>query len=190
MPDAAPPPLTDAEGHALLVRARAAILDALRGDQAAPPDPDTGALASLRALFVTLRSEGRLRGCIGLLRPLEPLGQAVRTCARAAAFEDPRFAPLVSHEADGLTLEVSVLGPRSRLDSPETLRLGDEGLVVTSGGRSGLLLPQVAMEQGWDAREFLAQACRKAGLPPDAWREGARVEKFAAQVFREEPAGR
>lgn len=187
--DAPPPPLTEAEGRALLERARAAILDALRGHAAGPAGADTGALTTFRAIFVTLRSEGRLRGCIGLLRPSEPLGQAIRTCARAAAFDDPRFAPLEAHEAAGLALEVSVLGPRSPLDAPEALRLGDEGLVVTHGGRSGLLLPQVAIEQGWDAREFLAQACRKAGLAPDAWREGARVERFSAQVFREEPAG-
>ncbi|HUD71688.1 MAG TPA: AmmeMemoRadiSam system protein A [Dongiaceae bacterium] len=180
-----PPPLTEAEGRALLQTARAAILAVLGerpgGTPAAPPQ----GLEARHPVFVTLHVAGRLRGCIGTLSGTEPLRTAVADCARAAAFEDPRFAPLGKGEVQELTLEISVLGPRRPLADPAALRLGEEGLVVTSGGRSGLLLPQVATEQGWDVVEFLEATCRKAGLPLTAWRDGARVERFAAQVFRE-----
>lgn len=183
--DAAPAPLTEAEGRALLSAARAAILATLGQE---PPE-GTGAtspeLEARHPVFVTLHVVGRLRGCIGILAATEPLGRTVAECARAAAFEDPRFTPLRAEEIPTLTLEVSILGPRRPLADPGSLRLGEEGLVVTSGSRSGLLLPQVAVEQGWGAVEFLEAACRKAGLPRTAWRDGARVERFAAQVFRE-----
>jgi AmmeMemoRadiSam system protein A len=185
--DLAPPPLSEAEGRALLAIARSAILGSLgRAESGVPPAGFDGPSAP-QPVFVTLHVAGRLRGCIGVLQATEPLARAVASCARAAAFEDPRFAPLAAAEIQTLRLEVSVLGPRRPLDDPGTLRLGDEGLVVTSEGRSGLLLPQVATEHGWGAPEFLEAACLKAGLPPGAWREGARVEAFPAQVFSEPP---
>ena len=183
--DAAPAPLTEAEGRALLSAARAAILAALGQETPGAMEAAPVEVEARRPVFVTLHVAGRLRGCIGILAATEPLGRTVAECARAAAFEDPRFTPLRAEEIPTLTLEVSVLGPRRPLGAPESLRLGDEGLVVTSGDRSGLLLPQVAVEQGWGAVEFLEGACRKAGLPRTAWRDGARVERFAAQVFRE-----
>ncbi|HKQ98757.1 MAG TPA: AmmeMemoRadiSam system protein A [Candidatus Polarisedimenticolia bacterium] len=180
-----PPPLTAADGRALLAVARGAILEALGQAAAAAPDPSAG--REIHPVFVTVRVGGRLRGCIGRLDPETPLSRSVATCARAAAFEDPRFEPIGAGDLPGLTIEMSVLGPRRPLADLHGLRLGEEGLLVTSGGRSGLLLPQVAIEQGWDALEFLEQTCRKAGLARSAWREGARVEAFPAQVFREEP---
>jgi AmmeMemoRadiSam system protein A len=183
--DDAPPPLTEAEGHALLLRARAAILAALGEPTGVTPEAALPGLDARHPVFVTLHVAGRLRGCIGTLSGTEPLRTAVVEYALAAAFEDPRFAPLGSGELRDLTLEVSVLGPRRPLVDPGALRLGEEGLVVTSGGRSGLLLPQVATEQGWDVAAFLEATCQKAGLPRTAWRDGARIERFAAQVFRE-----
>ena len=183
--NSAPPPLTEAEGRALLETARGAILAALGGKPAVTPGGALPGLDARHPVFVTLHVAGRLRGCIGSLSGTEPLRTAVADCARAAAFEDPRFAPLGTGELPELTLEVSVLGPRRPLADPAALRLGEEGLVVTSGSRSGLLLPQVATEQGWDVAAFLEATCHKAGLPRTAWRDGARVERFAAQVFRE-----
>ncbi len=183
--DGAPSPLTEAEGRALLQTARATILAALGEAPAEIPGAALPGLDARHPVFVTLHVAGRLRGCIGTLAGTEPLRTAVADCARAAAFEDPRFAPLGAGELQDLTLEVSVLGPRRPLADPSALRLGEEGLVVTAGGRSGLLLPQVATEQGWDVAAFLEATCRKAGLPRTAWRDGARVERFAAQVFRE-----
>lgn len=183
--DAAPAPLTEAEGRALLSAARSAILAALGQQTPEAAGTAQAGVEARRPVFVTLHVAGRLRGCIGILAATEPLGRTVAECARAAAFEDPRFPPLRAEEIPALTLEVSVLGPRRLLADPASLRLGEEGLVVTSGARSGLLLPQVALEQGWGAVEFLEGTCRKAGLPRTAWRDGARVERFAAQVFRE-----
>lgn len=181
----APPPLSAAEGRALLAVARSAILDALGQAPPGGAAPDLRAGREIRPVFVTVRVGGNLRGCIGRLDPGEPLAASVAICARAAAFEDPRFEPIGAGDLPGLSLEISVLGERRSLDDPQGLRLGEEGLVVTSGGRSGLLLPQVATEQGWDAARFLEETCRKAGLERTAWRQGARVEAFPAQVFSE-----
>jgi len=103
----------------------------------------------------------------------------------SAAQEDPRFQPVRAAELDGLDVEVSVLGPLERIDpnDPATIVIGTHGLVVEQGARRGLLLPQVAIEWRWGREQFLAQTCIKAGLPADAWRRGATVYRFAADVF-------
>lgn len=151
-----------------------------------------------RGVFVTLRThpEGRLRGCIGFPLPVFPLGRAIRLAAAAAAAEDPRFPPVAVHELAHLTVEVSVLtvpeplGGTTAAGRRAALRVGTDGLIVEAGGRSGLLLPQVATEQGWDARQFLGAACEKAGLRPSAWESPAtRVLSFRATVFREARPG-
>lgn len=107
--------------------------------------------------------------------------------AVSAAREDPRFEPLRESELEGLEVEVSVLGPLERIDpaDPDAIEIGRHGLVVERGHRRGLLLPQVATEWGWNREKFLAQACVKAGLSPDAWHHGAAVYRFAAIVFGE-----
>jgi AmmeMemoRadiSam system protein A len=139
-------------------------------------------LAELRGVFTTLYLEGRLRGCVGYPSAILPLYRATVETARAAAFEDPRFAPLTRAEANEIQISLSVLS-RLRPITPEEIQIGRHGLVISEGPRRGLLLPQVPAEHGWDRTTFLEQTCLKAGLPPDAWRRGASIEGFTAEVF-------
>lgn len=153
-----------------------------------PPDPPFSELPAPlqepRGAFVTLKRHGRLRGCIGQIEARWPLAQTVSLMALAAAFQDPRFPPVTPDEWDDLELEISVLSPLVKLDDPAQVRVGTHGLYVRKGSRGGLLLPQVAVEQGWDRETFLRQACRKAGLPPDAWRDAdTELFVFTADVF-------
>jgi AmmeMemoRadiSam system protein A len=181
------PPLGEDERRALLHLARGAIVARL--ENLSPPDwpRDLPRLVRPQAAFVTLRTGSELRGCIGSLDPHAALADNVIRCAAAAATEDSRFAPLEASEAAGLRIEISVLGPLAKVRAPlEEIVPGRHGLVIASGSRRGLLLPQVAAEQGWDARTFLGETCRKAGLPPDAWERGATVQAFEAEVFGEE----
>jgi AmmeMemoRadiSam system protein A len=139
-----------------------------------------------RALFVTLRRDGRLRGCIGTLAPEGDLPRMVGKFALRAALEDPRFPPLSPAELPECVFEISVLTAPRPLERPEDVRVGGDGLIVEADGRSGLLLPQVATEWGFDREAFLAETCRKAGLPYDAWQKpGTRVWVFQAEVFGE-----
>src|SRR5947207_619046 len=122
------------------------------------------------------------------IRTLEcrrPLGAEVARVAQSAAKEDPRFEPLRASELEGLEVEVSVLGPLEPIDpfDERAFEIGRHGLMVERGWRRGLLLPQVATEWGWDLVTFLSQTCVKAGLPPDAWRNGASVYRFTGAVF-------
>ncbi|MCA1561090.1 MAG: AmmeMemoRadiSam system protein A [Acidobacteria bacterium] len=187
--------LSEADRHALLDLARAAIVSRARGG-ARPQVRPEGTLGAQTGAFVTLRRGEELRGCIGYLERDRPLAEVVADCAVAAASEDPRFAPVTLSEVPGLTLEVSVLGPLEPIVPPEpaAVEVGRHGLVVQLGRRRGLLLPQVAPEWGWDAEAFLSHTCSKAGLPPDAWRHGAEVFRFEAEVFSEargqDPAAR
>lgn len=137
-----------------------------------------------RGAFTTLHLEGRLRGCVGYIAALKPLIQTVAETAVSAAFYDPRFPPVTPNEAAYLKVEISVLSLPEPI-RPEQIVAGKHGLIVAYGPRRGLLLPQVAGEHGWDAETFLAQTCVKAGLPPDAWRKGATIEAFTAEVFGE-----
>ena len=138
-----------------------------------------------RGVFVTLKKRGELRGCIGFIEAVAPLGQAVVRAAVYAATEDPRFPPVAADEVAGLEFEISVLTPPREVPGPELIRVGRHGLIVTRGGQKGVLLPQVPVENGWDRETFLEQGCLKAGLPPDAWKKGAKLEVFEAVVFHE-----
>ena len=135
--------------------------------------------------FVTLTRRGQLRGCLGTLTCTLSLAEEVARCAASAAREDPRFAPVCASELAELHVEVSVLGPLEAIDprDPDTIVPGRHGLVVEQGRRRGVLLPQVAVEWRWTSEQFLAHTCRKAGLPSDAWRRGAIVYRFEAEVF-------
>jgi hypothetical protein len=141
-----------------------------------------------RGAFVTLETADQLRGCIGRPIPDQPAVEAIRAAAVGAATDDPRFQPVEGSELDSLTVEVSVLTPPVELDAvdPAGLRIGRDGLLVSRGGQRGLLLPQVPVEQSWDAETFLEETCRKAGLPRDCWQfDEIRVQRFGAQVFAE-----
>jgi len=142
-------------------------------------------LAEHRGAFTTLHLYGKLRGCIGYVFPTQSLYRTVAEAARAAAFDDPRFEPVEAAEAPELKIEISVLSPL-RPAVPEDVVVGKHGLVVQQGSRRGLLLPQVPVEWEWDRETFLAQTCLKAGLSPDAWKRGAELQVFTAEVFGEE----
>ncbi|MGZ8472355.1 MAG: AmmeMemoRadiSam system protein A [Candidatus Deferrimicrobiaceae bacterium] len=149
-----------------------------------PPSPAHPKLAAPGAAFVTLRSGGYLRGCIGYTEAHAPLYRVVQECAVAAATEDPRFPRVTKEEVADLRIEISVLTPLSPI-RPEDVTVGVHGLQIRKGANRGLLLPQVAVEHGWDRQMFLSQVCRKAGLPPDAWKEDAELYSFTAEVFGE-----
>ncbi len=169
------------ERRILLRIAHESILSSFT-DKSLPPEPASPRLVEPRGVFTTLYLQRGLRGCVGYAMPVAPLYRAVAETARAAAFEDSRFWPVTKDEAPQLEVSLSVL---SRLFTihPEDVEIGRHGLVVALGAHRGLLLPQVAIECNWDRETFLDQTCRKAGLPVDAWRKGATLEAFTAEVF-------
>jgi AmmeMemoRadiSam system protein A len=169
--------------RALLALARHAIRGALGLD--APAPAERPAFDRVLGAFVTVHVDGDLRGCIGMPEASEPLRAVVLHCARAAAFEDPRFAPIEASEIDRVSLEISVLSALAPLADLRSIEVGRHGLVIEQGWRRGLLLPQVATEHAWTATEFLRHTCRKAGLPIDAWERGAKLWTFEAVVFSE-----
>jgi AmmeMemoRadiSam system protein A len=177
--------LDAAQRKELLGIARRA-LDRYLGEGKIPSEEGArGKLAAPGAAFVTLTKNGRLRGCIGYTEAVAPLFKVVQECAVAAATEDPRFPPVSTNEIPSLRVEVSVLTPLVPI-RPEEVEVGRHGLMVARGRMRGLLLPQVPVEFGWDRETFLDQTCVKAGLPPSAWRHGATLRAFTAEVFCEE----
>jgi AmmeMemoRadiSam system protein A len=179
------PPLSEREETLLLRLARQALEDCtFQHPLPRVEEPQEEALRARCGAFVTLHQEGRLRGCIGHIEPSVPLYQTVRECAVAAALDDPRFDPVTALELPGLRIEISVLSALADV-CPEGVEVGRHGLLISRGIHRGLLLPQVATQWRWDREQFLEETCIKAGLPPDAWRRGARVQVFTAQVFSE-----
>ncbi len=183
--------LTMAEKKSLLDIARRTLERYIRTGMVPEAKPVTAKLSEKRGVFVTLHRKGELRGCIGYVEAVKPLYQAVRDMAVAASTEDPRFPPVETTELSDIDIEITVLSPLSRILDPESVTVGKHGLVVRRGGHSGLLLPQVPVEQGWNREEFLAQTCLKAGLPTDAWKDRAtELYVFTGQVFGEKVLGR
>ncbi len=177
--------LTDAERDELLGIARRAATAWLRDGRVPEESPASEKLRAPGAAFVTLTEKGRLRGCIGYTEASAPLYRTVQECAVASATEDPRFLPVTPAEIGSVRIEISVLTPLLPI-RPDEVDVGVHGLMVRRGGRRGLLLPQVPTEYGWDRETFLTQVCVKAGLPGDAWRTGADLYSFMAEVFGEE----
>lgn len=173
--------LSDGDKRTLLGLARGTVEAAARGERPPELTNPSGALLAKGAAFVTLRIAGELRGCIGHVQAVGPLWESVREMAGAAAARDSRFPPLRPEELPGLSIEISVLSPLAPI-RPEGIRVGTHGLVARRDGRAGLLLPQVALEWGWDAAEFLRRTFEKAGLPypdPDAELLAFTAERFA-----------
>ena len=170
------------ERKMLLQIAHEAILALVEGRNISFPIPSPPHLAEPRGVFTTLYSDGKLRGCVGFPVATLSLFKAIAETARAAASEDPRFAAVKLPEARTLRISISILSPLSTI-TPSDIEIGRHGLVISRGTRRGLLLPQVPVKQGWDRNTFLEQTCLKAGLPPDAWRAGAHIEVFTAEVF-------
>ena len=183
--------LDDESRKHLLRLARSAIARAIGADSGmhvghSVPSGSSLISEDLRAgAFVTLRLNGELRGCIGYPDPELPLLDVVGRCAVSAAISDPRFPAVGVDEWRDVELEISVLGPLEQVADISEVVVGLHGLVVELGRRRGLLLPQVATEWNWNVAEFASQTCLKAGLPRDAWRNGAMLFKFEAEVFGE-----
>lgn len=172
----------------LLAVARDALTSVLVRGQQFHPQSESAALLRPRACFVTLRRRdtGDLRGCRGECTAVRPLIQSVARMAVAAALDDTRFAPVSASELPLLRIEISALSAPAPI-RPEEVIVGRHGLILTAGRRAGLLLPQVPGEYGWDRAAYLDALCRKAGLPPGAWREPhATLEAFEAEVWGEE----
>lgn len=180
--------LTVEERQDFLRRARAAIAAAVKAEiRAAGGDgPQTVPYVAYRAgAFVTIKMHGQLRGCIGYPDADLPLLEVVERCAVSAARSDPRFPAVRPEECDILAIEISVLGPIEAVVEISEIEIGRHGLIAQLGHRRGLLLPQVAVEWGWNLEEFVCHTCLKAGLPRDAWRAGAKLFRFEAEVFGE-----
>ena len=172
---------TREERTTLLKLAHESILSALEHREISldPPSPH---FSEPRGAFTTIYYQGQLRGCVGYVLAVISLYRTVAETARAAAFEDTRFAPVTLAEARALEISLSILSPL-RAVQPEEVEIGVHGLVVSYGGHRGLLLPQVPVEHGWNRRTFIEQTCQKAGLPRDAWKNGATLQAFTAEVF-------
>ncbi|MEA1913255.1 MAG: AmmeMemoRadiSam system protein B [candidate division WOR-3 bacterium] len=177
--------LSIADKEKLLSIARETINEYVRNGKIPEFSIQSEALKKKSGAFVTLKEYGQLRGCIGLIRGEEPLYSAVRDMAISAATRDPRFPQLRPSEIDDIEIEISVLTPLQKVKDASEIKVGRDGLMIQKGFRSGLLLPQVPVEQGWDRETFLEQTCYKAGLPPDAWKD-AELWKFQAIVFSEQ----
>ena len=170
----------------LLKVARETVTSVVRGEQVPTYQPISEVTGECRGAFVTLRKQGQLRGCIGLIEGLNPLVETVREMAVAASLRDPRFNPVAEEELEELDIEISAMSPIRVVDDTTRIEVGRDGLIVRCAGQQGLLLPQVATEYGWDRETFLEQTCRKAGLPTDAWKaEGTEICSFRAEVFGE-----
>jgi len=172
---------TPQERAILLRLARFSIAAALAGKKISL-EPPSHHLAEPRGAFTTIYVRGELRGCVGYVSAVHSLYRTVAETARSAAFEDARFPPLCGEDMASLAVSVSILSPTYPIQ-PEEIIVGKHGLLISQHGRRGLLLPQVPVEHGWDRTTFLEQTCRKAGLPMDAWRMGATLEGFTAEVF-------
>jgi AmmeMemoRadiSam system protein A len=190
--------ITPEEKKALLEEARetiAAKLEKRQPEYSLEPSLEkaiaegSSALSKPCGAFVTLhtRVNGQLRGCIGRMIASSPLEKTVRAMALEAAFGDPRFPPLEAGELSRVVIEISALSPMERCNDPRSVKVGVHGLYLSHRGRSGVLLPQVPVEQGWNLDEYLDYICVKAGLPPGSYEApGAELYTFTAVVFGED----
>jgi AmmeMemoRadiSam system protein A len=180
------PSLSENDRQALLDLARRTIADAVSVQKSAGSIPQGGMLLEISGVFVTLHARGRLRGCIGVIEPVEPLGESIARCAAGAALHDPRFSPVRVEELAELRIELSLLSPLEPI-LPENVEIGKHGLLISQGSKRGLLLPQVAVEHKLTQAQFLEETCRKAGLNASAWQEAdTRILGFTCEVFSEE----
>jgi AmmeMemoRadiSam system protein A len=188
--------ITPAERQCLLAEARETIAARLEGrgpvytrpaELAGAIERGGSALTKPCGAFVTLHQGKNLRGCIGRMSAGLPLEETVRVMAVEAAFGDPRFPPLQAEELPRCSIEISALSPLELCPDPRQVKVGVHGLYLIRRGRSGVLLPQVPVEQGWDLNEYLDYICVKAGLPPRSYdAPDAELYTFTAAVFGED----
>jgi AmmeMemoRadiSam system protein A len=180
------PSLSETDRQSLLDLARRAIAEAVSLQKSAGSIPQSGMFLEKRGVFVTLHTRGRLRGCIGVIEPVEPLAESIARCAAGAALHDPRFSPVRVEELPELRIEISLLSPLEPI-LPENIEIGKHGLLIAQGSKRGLLLPQVAVEHKLARDQFLEETCRKAGLNVSAWQEPeTRILGFTCEIFSED----
>lgn len=185
--------ITDDDGEILVKTARQVATEFIKNNKKVNVDEKFHSRFSFESgVFVTLNNPDGLRGCVGYPMPQKKLFNALIDAAIAAATEDPRFSPVKPDELDNITFEVTVLTPpeeihvSNTLEYPGKIRVGQDGLIVKYGLNSGLLLPQVAVEYGWNSEEFLSHTCEKAGLALDMWRDPqVKILKFEGIIFKE-----
>ena len=171
----------------LLDLAEKSMKSAVKGQEGYQPENVPERLKKEQGAFVTLNKNGSLRGCIGYVKPIKPLWEAVKEMAVSAALKDPRFPSVSENELDDIDIEISVLTVPREIDDIDKIEIGKHGLIMSKGPQRGLLLPQVATDNNWDKKTFLQQTCRKAGLPKQAWQEtDTQIKIFSAQVFDRE----
>jgi len=176
--------LTKEEKRILHQIAKEAIESELKGQKFSEMAIESKTLKEKRGAFVSIHKHGELRGCIGNIRASEPLFETVKNMAKAAAFEDIRFRPITKEELEEIDIEISVLTPLKKIKNPDVIEVGKHGIYIKKGYNSGLLLPQVAVEHGWDRKTFLEYTCIKAGLPKNAWKEReTEIYIFSADIF-------
>ena len=177
--------LNESQKKRLLKIARESIETYLKEGKVTKFEEEDPLLTRKQGAFVTLTERGRLRGCIGSLIGEMPLHKTIAKMAIEAAFRDPRFSPLKKDELSKIHIEISVLSELKLIKDINKIEVGRDGILIRKGFYSGVLLPQVATEYHWDRNTFLEQTCYKAGLPRDAYKEGAQIYIFTAQVFGE-----
>jgi AmmeMemoRadiSam system protein B/AmmeMemoRadiSam system protein A len=176
--------LNEEEKKALHHIARTVIENKARGKTVPEFKIESPILKENRGAFVTIHQRGKLRGCIGYIEGQGPLHKTIEEMAEAAAFRDPRFTPVKEKELPELELEISVLTPLKRIQDVNEIQVGKHGIYIKKGWYSGLLLPQVATEYGWDCQTFLEHTCQKAGLPSNAWKDkDIEIYIFSADIF-------
>ena len=179
--------LNERQQQILLAVVKGAIQSKLSGNQLRKYDFEDEIFQKKRGAFVTLHKNSQLRGCIGYIVGIAPLLVTIQRMAIASAFEDPRFPPLEKEEFKHLNIEISLLTPLKKVKDISEIKIGRDGLLIKKGFYQGLLLPQVAEEEGWDIETFLRNTCLKAGLYHDAWKENDTIiERFSAQIFAQD----
>ena len=175
--------ISESDRQSLLHLARQAVVEIVLRGQILADIPVDGVFSQQLGVFVSLHVAKRLRGCIGIVEPNAPLGDSIVRCASGAALHDPRFPAMRLDELDNLQIEISLLSPPLAI-RPEQIEIGNHGLLISRGLQRGLLLPQVAVKHRLDAEQFLAETCRKAQLPSDAWRDPAvSLFGFTCEIF-------
>lgn len=178
-------PLSEQEKETLLTVARQSIKTYLEENKPHAFEIALPTLLEKRGAFVTLKTGHQLRGCIGTFVTEKSLHETAAEMAISAATRDPRFHPLDLNELDKVRIEISVLSKLNLIDDVSEIEVGKHGIFIVKGYRRGVLLPQVAIENMWDRNTFLGSTCIKAGLQPDAWKEGCEIYIFTAEIFGE-----
>lgn len=178
--------LSKTDATRLLEIAREAICHRVTGEDYAPVPQEEKALNERAGCFVTIKQNGRLRGCIGNFQSHQPLFHEVAAMAAASATEDPRFQPMQPNDLNNFKLEITILSPLKKIEHTDQIEVGIHGIYIEKGFHRGVLLPQVAVEYGWDRKTFLQQTCLKAGIAADAWQlPETEIYIFNGQIIHE-----